>query len=179
MALVCPGRAGAGVAAGAVRQLGRGAAPVDAIGARLGPPVVRHSRPVEGEGLAAVPAGFPQVEGARFVAYLTICRKNLIIAMRTLGIGPGDEVITQANTFYSTVAAICHVGATPILVDADEQGFQMDPTWLERAWSPRTRAIIPVHLYGSAAPMVPIMAFLTWSTLLQVVHDLISLQVQR
>jgi dTDP-4-amino-4,6-dideoxygalactose transaminase len=77
----------------------------------------------------------------------------LQIALRALGIGPGDEVITHANTFYATVAAVRHVGATPVLVDADERSFLIDESQAIAAITPRTRAILPVHLYGKPTPM--------------------------
>ncbi|KMQ79895.1 UDP-4-amino-4-deoxy-L-arabinose--oxoglutarate aminotransferase [Candidatus Burkholderia pumila] len=77
----------------------------------------------------------------------------LIIAMKALGIGPGDEVITQANTFYATVAAICFVGATPVIVDANPRTFLMDVTQVEHAITPNTRAILPAHMYGACTPM--------------------------
>ena len=77
----------------------------------------------------------------------------LILTMRALGIGPGDEVITQANTFYATVAAIAWVGATPVLVDADDETFLIDQQKLRAAFGPRTRAVIVVHLYGKPTPM--------------------------
>ena len=82
----------------------------------------------------------------------------LIVAMLALGIGPGDEVITQANTFNATVTAIRLVGATPVLVDAEEAGFTLDASALEAAISPRTRALMPVHLFGRPAPMEAVMA---------------------
>ncbi|VFR58019.1 DegT/DnrJ/EryC1/StrS aminotransferase [plant metagenome] len=77
----------------------------------------------------------------------------LIIAMMALGIRPGDEVITQANTFYATVAAICLLGATPVLVDANPRTFLMDVDQVEHAITPRTRAILPAHLFGACTPM--------------------------
>lgn len=77
----------------------------------------------------------------------------LLIALRALDIGLGDEVITQANTFYATVAAIRHTGATPVLVDADEESFLIDESQVSSAITPRTRAIVPVHLYGKPTPM--------------------------
>ncbi len=80
----------------------------------------------------------------------------LILGLRALGIGPGDEVITQANTFHATVAAIIVVGATPVLVDADETTFLMDCSQLSGAVTPRTKAIIPVHLFGKPTDMTPI-----------------------
>lgn len=82
----------------------------------------------------------------------------LILALMALGIGRGDEVITQANTFYATVAAICFVGAKPVLVDALEDSFLIDESQIESAITARTKAIIPVHLFGKATPMKRILA---------------------
>ena len=76
----------------------------------------------------------------------------LIFAMRALRLGPGDEVITVAHTFLATIAAIVHVGATPVLVDVGAD-YLIDPTAVERALTRRTRAIIPVHLNGRVCDM--------------------------
>jgi dTDP-4-amino-4,6-dideoxygalactose transaminase len=77
----------------------------------------------------------------------------LELALRAYGIGPGDEVITVANTFVATAFAISYTGATPVLVDVDPQTYTIDVNGLERAITPRTKAIIPVHLYGHPADM--------------------------
>lgn len=82
----------------------------------------------------------------------------LILALRALGVGAGDEVITAANTFYATVAAIAHVGAVPVLVDAREDTFLIDAAQVEAAVTRRTRVLLPVHLYGKAVPMASIIA---------------------
>jgi dTDP-4-amino-4,6-dideoxygalactose transaminase len=82
----------------------------------------------------------------------------LHLALLAADIGPGDEVITVPFTFVATVAAIHYTGATPVFVDIDPQTFNMDPAGLERAITPRTRAIIPVHLHGQTAEMDPILA---------------------
>ncbi len=83
----------------------------------------------------------------------------LFIALRAMGIGPGDEVITSPFTFIATLEAIQHAGATPVLVDIDPQTFNLHPALLEAALTPRTKAILPVHLYGQVAPMGEILAF--------------------
>jgi dTDP-4-amino-4,6-dideoxygalactose transaminase len=82
----------------------------------------------------------------------------LELIVRAYDIGHGDEVITAANTFVATVLAISNCGAKPVLVDADPVTYNLDPTKLEAAITPRTKAIMPVHLYGQPADMDPIMA---------------------
>jgi dTDP-4-amino-4,6-dideoxygalactose transaminase len=89
----------------------------------------------------------------------------LLLALRSMGIGPGDEVITVAHTAVATVAAIVMAGAVPVLVDIDPLTFTMDPGEVVAAMTPRTRALIPVHLYGHPADMQPLLA-------LAVDHDL-------
>jgi dTDP-4-amino-4,6-dideoxygalactose transaminase len=83
----------------------------------------------------------------------------LILALRACDIGPGDEVITVANTFIATVEAIALVGAVPIFVDIDPDTYTMDWRQLESVLTPQTRAVMPVHLYGHPADMQPIMKF--------------------
>jgi dTDP-4-amino-4,6-dideoxygalactose transaminase len=82
----------------------------------------------------------------------------LELAVRACGIGPGDEVITVANTFIATAFAISHAGATPVLVDAEPETCNIDPSAIESAITPRTKAIMPVHLYGQPAEMESIIA---------------------
>lgn len=78
------------------------------------------------------------------------------MALRELGVCPGDEVITVPNTFIATAEAISFCGATPVFVDVDEATYNMNPARLEAAITPRTKAVIPVHLFGQMADMDPI-----------------------
>ena len=103
---------------------------------------------------------------AEFASYLnaTSCvavssgTAALHLALHALGIGPGAEVITVPNTFIATAEAISAVGARPVFVDVDPIAYTMDPTLVERAITARTRAILPVHLYGQPADLGPLMA---------------------
>ena len=82
----------------------------------------------------------------------------LHLALLAAGVGPGDEVITVPFTFVATVSAICYSGARPVFVDIDPRTYTMDHAGLESAITPRTKAIVPVHLYGQTADMDPILA---------------------
>lgn len=82
----------------------------------------------------------------------------LHIILRALGIGPGDEVIVPANTYIATWLAVSYVGATPVPVEPDDKTFNLDPDRIEAAITPRTKGILPVHIYGQPADMDPINA---------------------
>lgn len=82
----------------------------------------------------------------------------LHLALLAAGVGPGDEVVTVSCTFVATAAAVIYTGATPVFVDVDPESCTMDPSKLDAAITPRTKALIPVHLYGHSADMDPIMS---------------------
>jgi dTDP-4-amino-4,6-dideoxygalactose transaminase len=82
----------------------------------------------------------------------------IFLILKAYGIGPGDEVIVPSNTFIATWLAVSHCGATPVAVEPDGATYNLDPARIAAAITPRTKAIIPVHLYGQPADMPPIMA---------------------
>ena len=82
----------------------------------------------------------------------------LILALQAVGVQAGDEVIVPANTYIATWLAVSHLGATPVPVEPDPATWNIDPARIEAAITPRTRAVMPVHLYGQPADMAPIVA---------------------
>jgi dTDP-4-amino-4,6-dideoxygalactose transaminase len=82
----------------------------------------------------------------------------LHLALRAMDVGPGDEVIVPSNTYIATWLAVSQCGATPVPVEPDERTYNIDPTRIEAAITPRTKVILPVHLYGQPADMDPILA---------------------
>src|SRR5437879_1057954 len=94
---------------------------------------------------------------AQFATGVDSGTSALELALRAYDIGPGDEVITAPNSFIASALAISHAGATPVFADIDADSYTIDVAALEMAITPRTKAIIPVHLYGQPADMDPIM----------------------
>jgi len=119
--------------------------------------VLESAQFVLGPEVAAFEEEFAAYCGAAHAVGVNTGTSALHLALLAAGIGPGDEVISVPHTFVATTAAIVYAGARPVFVDVDPTSFTMDPELIERAISPRTRAILPVHLYGQPADMDPIM----------------------
>jgi dTDP-4-amino-4,6-dideoxygalactose transaminase len=104
-------------------------------------------------------ADFAAYNHSQYAVGLGSGTEALWLALLACGVGPGDEVITVPTTFMATAEAITYCSARPVFVDVDESTYTMDPAGLEKAVTPRTKAIIPVHLFGQAADMDPIVEF--------------------
>jgi dTDP-4-amino-4,6-dideoxygalactose transaminase len=115
--------------------------------------VLSSSQFILGSEVARFEEEFAGYCGVRHAIGVNSGTSALHVALLAAGIGPGDEVITPAFTFYATVAAIEYMRATPVLVDIDPRTFNLYPQAVEAAVTPRTRAILPVHLYGQPADM--------------------------
>jgi len=118
--------------------------------------VIERGAFILGEEVAAFERAFASFCGAREAVGVGNGTDALVLALKAVGVRAGDEVITAANTFVATAEAIVHAGAVPVLVDADPATYTLDAARLEAAITPRTRALIPVHLYGQAADMEPL-----------------------
>jgi len=119
--------------------------------------VLRSGHFIMGPNVKAFEEEVARYLGVKHAVAMNSGTDALYIALRAMGIGAGDEVITTPFTFFATAEAISHVGATPVFVDIDPDTFNINPELLEGAVTRRTRAIIPVHLFGHPAEMDPIL----------------------
>jgi dTDP-4-amino-4,6-dideoxygalactose transaminase len=119
--------------------------------------VIENTSFILGPEAEAFEQSFAEYVGARFCLGLNSGTAALHLALLAAEIGAGDEVIVPANSFFATAEAVSVTGATPIFVDADPVSYAIDATKIEEAITERTRAIIPVHLYGQSADLDPIL----------------------
>lgn len=132
--------------------------------------VLRSGQYIGGPQIKAFEESFAERVGTRHAVGCNSGTDALVLALRALGIGAGDEVITCAFSFFATAEAISAVGATPVFVDVDPDTFLIDLDQVEAAISDATRALMPVHLFGRAVDMTRLMA-LASSHGLRVIED--------
>ena len=130
---------------------GLGAAELDSVAEVLAGPVL-----TTGETVGRFEQAFADYLGRRQAVAVSSATAALQLSLTALGIGPGDEVITTPMTYVATATAILQAGARPVFVDVEPDTANLDPAGIERALTPRTKAVIPVHLYGQMCDMVSI-----------------------
>lgn len=118
--------------------------------------IVDNTSFILGKPVESFEENFASYCGTKYAVGVNSGTAALHTALLSLGIGKGDEVITVPNTFFATVEAILHTGAKPVFVDVTEESFNLDPEKLEERISDKTKAIIPVHLFGQTCDMKPI-----------------------
>ena len=119
--------------------------------------VCRNASFILGEEVSEFAKEFAAYSEVKHCVALNSGTSALHLALLALGVKPGDEVITTPNTFIATAEAICYAGGKPVFVDIDPRTANLDPTLIEPAITERTKAILPVHLYGRPADMDPIL----------------------
>ena len=107
----------------------------------------------QGSRVTAFEEKFAEMHSVKHAVAVTSCTTGLHLALHAMGIAPGDEVIVPAFTWVATANVVVHCGATPVFVDVERESFNIDPSLIESAVTDRTRAIIPVHLFGLCANM--------------------------
>jgi dTDP-4-amino-4,6-dideoxygalactose transaminase len=120
--------------------------------------VIDSGRYILGPRVAEAEKAFAAHTGAAHGIGVANGTDALVIALRALGVEPGDEVICPSFTFYATAESIAAIGAIPVFADIEDETYNLDPAAVEAAITPRTRAIVPVHLFGHPAAMAPLMA---------------------
>jgi dTDP-4-amino-4,6-dideoxygalactose transaminase len=119
--------------------------------------VISKTNFIQGEEVRLLEREFAAYSGAKYGVAMASGTDALHLALEALGVGPGDEVITSPHTFTATVEAVYYCGARPIFADIDPRTYNIDPERIEERITPRTKVIMPVHLYGQSADMDPIL----------------------
>jgi dTDP-4-amino-4,6-dideoxygalactose transaminase len=119
--------------------------------------VMAHGRFINGPEVKEFEAAAARFVGTKHAVGVASGTDALLLALRAAGIGDGDEVILPAFSFFATAGVIWHLRAKPVFVDVDPETYNIDPDRIEAAITPRTKAIMPVHLFGQCADMKPIM----------------------
>lgn len=120
--------------------------------------VVGSSHFILGPNVAALEKTIAELCNAKFAVGVASGTDALHLALRALGVAPGDEVVTSPFTFVATIEVIYYIGAKPVFADIDPVTFNIDPKKVEAKITPKTKAILPVHLYGQSADMDPLVA---------------------
>ena len=120
--------------------------------------VCDSQRCILGEEVVALERELADYLGVSHAVGMSSGTDALLAALMALGVGPGDEVVTPTFSFFASAGAVSRLGASPVFVDIDPRTFNLDVAAVARALSPRTKAIMPVHLYGQAADMAPLVA---------------------
>jgi dTDP-4-amino-4,6-dideoxygalactose transaminase len=120
--------------------------------------VIEKGQFILGESVSAFEEEVARLCGVKFGIGVANGSDALYLSLLALDIGPGDEVITTPFTFFATAGAVARAGARPVFADIDAATWNLDPALVESKITPRTRAILPVHLYGCPAEMTPLMA---------------------
>src|SRR3954470_13485296 len=119
--------------------------------------VCDSQRFIMGPEISAFEDDMAHMLGVRHAVSVSSGTDALLLALMALDIRAGDEVITSTYSFFATAGAVARLGATPVLVDIEDSTFNIDPAKLAAAITPKTKAIIPVHLFGQAAEMEPVL----------------------